>query len=89
MKLDELMNLMNYNLHRRKSENPSSLGEIEIMICEGFFASNPSLEKKQLFESNLVGTPVIFDNPENYKSVETVYPVYNDLSKSSNIERVR
>lgn len=76
IKLEELMNLMNYNLHTRKNGNNSMLGEIQIAVSEVFCNSNPSLEQQSMFKANLVGNPNMFDDPSKYASVSSVYATY-------------
>lgn len=76
MKLETLMDQMNYNLRAREKSGRSMLPEIEASILK-VIMTNPEIteDQKQEFEQNLYFSPEIFDNPNMYSGLPQVREV--------------
>lgn len=77
MKIQELLDTMNYNLSRN-STHKSNLGEIQKSLIDLFF-QNPNLTVEQIksFEANLFSNPNMFDHHIDYSSVNGVDNHFN------------
>lgn len=76
MNINELMDMMNYNLSRENGK--SMLGEIEKEIINLYF-KNPNLDQSSIssFEANLYSNPAMFKSNIDYSGIKDVNSYFN------------